>query len=221
VLVLSGELDDLTSVADGAAVARAFPHAVQVIIDNGLHVNALPRARSGCGAELVRRFIANEATGDRACAHKVAPLRLVPEFARHAEQLPRATPRPGNAASDKELELAHAALLTIGDVLARLEENSSGTGKGLRGGSFLIVQHGLNVHVSLYGVRWTEDLSVSGAVERAPGRKGQVQARLKIAGVEGEAGELRVSWREGSAHALAAIGGNIDGHVVAATARAP
>jgi pimeloyl-ACP methyl ester carboxylesterase len=221
VLVLSGELDDLTSVADGAAVAHAFPRGLQVIIENGLHVNALPRARSDCGAELVRRFVATQSPGDRTCAHTVPPLRLVPEFARHAEKIPRATPRPGNAASDKELKLAHAALLTIGDVLARIEENSSGSGKGLRGGSFLIVQHGVNVHVSLYGVRWTEDLSVSGAVERSPGRSALVRARIRIAGVEGETGELRVSWREGSGHALAAIGGNIDGHAVAATARAP
>jgi hypothetical protein len=151
----------------------------------------------------------------------VPPLRLVPEFARHAPSVGRATPRTGNQANDRELSIVHAALLTIGDVLARLEENSSGSGKGLRGGSFLIVQHGANVHVSLYGVRWTEDLSVSGAVERSPGRNAQVRARLKIAGVDGEAGELRVSWREGSAHALAAIGGSIDGHAVAATARAP
>jgi pimeloyl-ACP methyl ester carboxylesterase len=221
VLVLSGELDDMTSVADGAAVAHAFPRGLQVIIENGLHVNALPRSRSDCGAELVRRFIATETPGSRACAHEVPPLRLVPEFARHALSIVRATPRTGNQANDRELSIVHAALFTVGDVLARLEENSSGSGKGLRGGSFLIVQHGANVHVSLYGVRWTEDLSVSGAVERSPGRNAQVRARLKIAGVDGEAGELRVSWHEGSAHALAAIGGSIDGHAVAATARAP
>jgi pimeloyl-ACP methyl ester carboxylesterase len=220
-LILSGELDDLTSPADGAAVARAFPHGLQVIIENGLHVNALPRARSSCGAELVRRFIATGVPGNRACAHSVPPLRLVPQFARHAASIARATPRAGNLANDRELSIVHAALLTIGDVLARIEENSSGSGKGLRGGSFLIVQHGVNVHVSLYGVRWTEDLSVSGAVERSPGRAASVHARVRIAGVDGETGELHVSWREGTAHATAAIGGTIDGHRVVAAARAP
>jgi hypothetical protein len=220
-LILSGELDDMTSVADGAAVAHAFPHGLQVIVENGLHVNALPRARSNCGAALVRRFIETEAPGSRACAHSVPPLRLVPQFARHSAEVARAAPRAGNSASDRELMIAHAAVLTIGDVLARIEENTSGSGKGLRGGSFLIVQHGANVHVSLYGVRWTEDLSVSGAVERSPGRAATVRARLKVAGVDGETGELHVSWREGSAHAVAAIGGTVDGHHVAAAVRAP
>jgi pimeloyl-ACP methyl ester carboxylesterase len=220
-LVLSGELDDITSVADGAAVARAFPRARQVVIENGLHVNALPRSRSDCGAVLVRRFIATQNAGNTACAHEVPPLRLVPQFARHAAEVTRAAPRTGNAANDRELMIAHAALLTVGDVLARVEENSSGSGKGLRGGSFLIVEHGVNVHVSLYRVRWTEDLSVSGAVERSPGRAATVRARIRIDGVDGEAGELQFGWREGSAHALATIRGSIDGHRLVAAARAP
>jgi len=50
-LIISGELDSITTMADGSAVAAAFPHGVQVRIANSFHVNALPRARSDCGAE--------------------------------------------------------------------------------------------------------------------------------------------------------------------------
>ena len=84
VLVVSGELDNMTSVADGAAAAARFPRAHHVVITNGFHVNALPHSRSECGARLVRRFMPSLYTGDDSCAAQVPPVRLVPRFARHA-----------------------------------------------------------------------------------------------------------------------------------------
>src|SRR5450631_4136289 len=51
-LILSGELDNMTTMADGEAVAKAFRHGRQVRLANSFHVNALPRARSACGAEI-------------------------------------------------------------------------------------------------------------------------------------------------------------------------
>ena len=51
VLVVSGELDNMTPVADGAAAAARFPRAHHVVITNGFHVNALPHSRSECGAK--------------------------------------------------------------------------------------------------------------------------------------------------------------------------
>ncbi len=59
VLVVSGDLDNMTSVADGAAAAARFPRAHHVVLTNGFHVNALAHSRSECGAKLVRRFIEN------------------------------------------------------------------------------------------------------------------------------------------------------------------
>jgi pimeloyl-ACP methyl ester carboxylesterase len=56
-LIISGELDNLTTMADGAAVAGAFKHGKQIRVANSFHVNALPHARSACAAQIVRRFI--------------------------------------------------------------------------------------------------------------------------------------------------------------------
>ncbi len=220
-LVVSGELDNMTTVADGAAVARAFKHGHQVVITNGFHVNALPRARSTCGAEIVRAFIVNLKIGDTACAARVPPLRLVPQFARHADELATVTAGAGNRADAERLRVAKAALQTLGDVLARLPENSSGSGKGLRGGSFLIVQHGANVHVSLYQVRWTEDVAVSGAMERSPGPDGVVRARIKLAGIDGLSGNLDIRWQEGTTGAIARLSGTLGDAHLAASAPAP
>jgi pimeloyl-ACP methyl ester carboxylesterase len=221
VLVISGELDNITTLADGAAAARSFKHGRRIVIANSFHVNALSGARSTCGATLVRRFLADGSVGATDCASAVPPLRLVANFARRIAELPPATALDGNQGDADRLRLVQAALQTVGDVLARIPQNSTGSGKGLRGGSFLNVQHGRNVHVSLYQVRWTEDVSVSGAIERTPGPDGVVNARLQLTAVDGDGGELRIVWREGQAGAVARITGRIGDTTIAAAAPAP
>ncbi len=103
-LIVSGELDNITTLADGAAVAGAFTHGIQIRIANSFHVNALPHARSVCGASIVRRFIETLAPGDIACAANVPPLRLVPRFARQR----RAT-RAGDGARGQPCRCCSAA----------------------------------------------------------------------------------------------------------------
>ena len=128
VLVISGELDNMTSPADGAAAAARFPRARHVVIANSFHVNALPHARSDCGAILVRRFVEQLETGDEGCAAAVPAVRLVPRFARHLRELPAARALAGNAAGEDQLRAVSAALLTSADVIARAEENGAGAG---------------------------------------------------------------------------------------------
>jgi hypothetical protein len=214
-------LDNMTTVAEGAALARLFTRGRQIVIANGLHVNALPRSRSGCAATLVRRFFDTLSPGDVACAASAAPVRLVPQFARRAAELEPAAPLPGNAASAQQLRVAEAALLTLGDVWSRADAASSATVLGLRGGSFRAVMHGENLHVSLYQERWTEDVSVSGAMEQPLGRGGAVRARVAVTGPDGLKGHLRIDWPEGGPESRAHIEGDLDGLTVSAGAPAP
>ena len=218
-LVLSGELDNMTTPADGAAVARTFKHGRQILIVNSLHVNALPRARSECAAGIVRRFLETLSPGDTRCANEVPPLRLMPQFARHASELDPAAAQAGNRADARQLKVVAAAVLTLGDVLDRLESNASGEAKGLRGGSFRIVSDAADVRLSLDGVRWTEDLAVSGTVHSS-GRSGEVRAALELTGTAGS-GRLDIRWREGLANASARISGEVDGARVVARQSAP
>jgi pimeloyl-ACP methyl ester carboxylesterase len=220
-LVVSGELDNMTTPADGAAAASRFKRGRQVVIPNSFHVNALPRARSTCGATLVRKFLTSGFVAANECATAVPPVRLVAAFAQRIAALPPATALTGNRAQVGRLAVVQGALQTVGDVLARIPQNSTGSGKGLRGGSFLIVKQDRNLHVSLDQVRWTEDLSVSGAVERTPGPTGVVTARIQLTAADGDSGELRIVWREGHATAVATIRGRIGETRVAAKAPAP
>jgi pimeloyl-ACP methyl ester carboxylesterase len=218
-LVLSGELDNMTTPADGAAVARAFKRGRRILIVNSLHVNALPRARSQCAAGIVRRFVETLSPGDTECANGVPPLRLVAQFARQAGELDPASALPGNVGDARQLRAVSAAVLTVGDVLGRLESNTTGQAKGLRGGSFRIVRSAAGERLSLDGVRWTEDLAVSGTVDHLS-RSGAVRAVLEMTGPAGS-GRLDIRWHEGAAQATARISGEVDGARVVARQPAP
>jgi hypothetical protein len=220
-LIISGELDNLTTLADGAAVAAAFKHGTQVRIVNSFHVNALPRARSACAAQIVRRFVDTLSVGDAACAAAVPPLRLVPRFAAHASQLEPAAAAPGNRASAAQLRWVSAAVMTAGDVLTRLGANSTGQGAGLRGGTFRIVNDASTAHVTLTQVRWTEDLTVSGKIDKPLARTGTVRGWLRLAGADGLTGELALEWPEGIANSEASIRGILGGVRVLARTAAP
>jgi hypothetical protein len=220
-LIISGELDNITTPADGAAVAAAFKRGTQIRIANSFHVNALPRARSGCAAGIVRRFIETLTVGDTACAAQVPPLRLAPQFAVRAGELEAAESRPGNRADAAKLQWVSVAVLTAGDVLARVHGNSTGRGVGLRGGSFRIANNRSAIHVALNQVRWTEDLAVSGTIDKPAGRTAVVRASLHLAGAANLTGDITVAWPDGIAGASASIRGTLDGEPVRARTAAP
>jgi pimeloyl-ACP methyl ester carboxylesterase len=220
-LIISGELDNLTTVADGAAVAGAFKHGTQINIANSFHVNALPRARSACAAQIVRRFIETLRVGDTTCAARVPPLRLVPRFAAHAAQLEPAAATAGNRASAAHLRWVSAAVMTAGDVLVRLGGDSTGQGAGLRGGTFRVVNDASTAHFTLNQVRWTEDLTVSGKIDKPLARTGTVRASLHLAAADGLTGELTVAWTQGIAASVARIRGTLGGEAVHARTPAP
>ncbi len=217
VLVLSGEFDNMTSVADGDVVAAHFPRARHVVIANSFHVNALPHARSDCGAVLVRRFMENLSSGDESCAARVPEVRLVARFARQAHELNPAQGAAANQASEEQLRVVSAALLSCEDVIVRAAENGAGEGVGLRGGTFSVAKARGGYRLTLREVRWTEDVSVSGHIDW-PGRSGVVHADLTL---QAEAGALELTWPEGVSGARATVRGSLGGNVVVAEADAP
>jgi pimeloyl-ACP methyl ester carboxylesterase len=220
-LIISGELDSITTMADGAAVAAAFPHGVQVRIANSFHVNALPRARSDCGAEIVRRFIATLAAGDISCASQVPPVRLVPRFSVESRDLTPAVAVTGNSASPRQLRIVSAAVQAAGDLLARVDANSTTHGRGLRGGTFRLKRSGDAVRIELHQVRWTRDVAVSGTILRPSRRHGIVRAFLLASTPEEPIGRLTVEWPEGVDSSEAQIRGTFGTKRVLAKTAAP
>ncbi len=126
----------------------------------------------------------------------------------------------GNAASNAQLQAVTAALLTLGDALVRAPEIAAGNGAGLRGGSFAVRESAGVYLLTLKGLRWTEDLSVSG-IASAPYRSGAAHASLRLLGDAQHSGALEVEWREGVPLAQATVHGMLGGSIVAAACAAP
>jgi hypothetical protein len=219
VLVVSGELDNMTSVADGEAAAARFPHARHIVVANSFHVNALPHARSGCAATLVRRFMSQLDTGDDRCAGAVPPVPLVPRFARRLHELDPAQALPGHEAGEEALRLVTAALLTCTDVITRATEHGAERGVGLRGGTFTVARRDDGHRLTLHEVRWTEDLAASGNIdlgEKGGGGRADLKVQTPDAG-----GELELTWPGGLSGSRVSVRGTLAGKVIAAEAPAP
>jgi len=118
VVEVNGELDMLTTAAEGAIVTAQYPHGQQIVVANSFHVDAI-YDYDDCAQKIVRRFVATLETGDTSCASTINPVRLVPLFVRHAADAIPATPGNGNTATSRELAFASAAVQTAGDALAR------------------------------------------------------------------------------------------------------
>ncbi len=225
-LVISGELDNITTPADGAAVAANFTRGIQVRIANSFHVNALPRARSVCAAQIVRRFLATSESGDTGCAARVPAVRLVPRFVTRAGDVDAAAALPGNQATPPQLRLVAAALATVGDIVARVTGSATGAGVGLRGGTFHWRPGRAATTITLDRVKWTEDLAVSGGATRsamsdtvtrgAGARALWVRANLRLVAADGTTGRITARWREDLAAASARIEGSIASRGIAA-----
>jgi pimeloyl-ACP methyl ester carboxylesterase len=217
-LVISGELDVLTTPEEGAIVARQFPAARRILVANSFHVDAVGDT-DGCASVILRRFVTTLDPGDTSCTARIKPLRLPPAFPRHAIDTPAATPLAGNAVTQADLAVAAAAVQTAGDALARWWL-AAGRSPGLRGGSFTAEQHGSVVAVTLQALRWTEDLAVSGRVtwDQATGA---VRAELTLASDDQRHGTLDARWNDRATDARATIAGTYDARRVAATTPAP
>ena len=219
VLVLSGEFDSLTSVADGEDSAGQFPQAQHVVLANSLHVNALLHARSDCGRQLVQHFIATLEVGDAGCAAGVPPIRLASPFALGYAAVEPATAAAGTAAEERALRAVRAAVLTAADLFGRLRENSSGHGVGLRGGRFTLAREPGHLHARLLEVRWAQDLAVSGTLDW-PAREGPAVAVLEFAAGPLK-GRVSARWTEGVPDAVAELEGVVGGRSLRARMPAP
>lgn len=214
-LVLTGDLDTITTPAEGDAAAALFRNVRRVIVANTGHVTAVGDV-DGCASVIVRNFIARQPI-DAACATGVPPLRLVPAFSRSASDVPPASAVVDSPpATDRELRIVADAAFAAADAVARANTFGISRGFGLRGGTFDSQTTGATgTLVTLHGVKWTGDLAVSGTVA-FDSKTGVVDARLRW-----HDADIAMSWQWYAPAARASIAGTIDGHAVRATMPAP
>jgi pimeloyl-ACP methyl ester carboxylesterase len=218
-LVINGELDMLTTAAEGAIVTKQYPHGQQVVIANSFHVDAIYDV-DDCTQAIVRRFVKTLSAGDTSCAANVKPVRLVPIFVRHAADAIPAVPSGGNTATTLDLSMASTAVQTAGDAMQRWNINYSGHGVGLRGGKWHYNQPDQVARYTLSKTLWTEDLPVSGRLIWDQ-RNGVVRATLEYTDPAGNDGHVTVTWNDRDYQAVATLTGTVAGRVIQATMPAP
>jgi hypothetical protein len=92
---------------------------------------------------------------------------------------------------------------------------------GLRGGRFTIIESKGKQVATLDAVRWTEDVAVSGTLEKTSGAASRVRAHLRLAGTDSLDGVLDIAWDDDAPEAVADIRGSLGGARVAARMPAP
>jgi len=216
VLVLSGELDTITTAAEGELVAAQFPTATFIEVANALHVTALGDL-NGCASGIVRAFVANAAVGDTSCAASQPPVHAAPPFWATVAEADPAMPKGSLAADADSLRAASVATATVADALARWWQSYETGGRGLRGGEWTGGGYHV-VRLRLTDYELANDLEVTGSVDwrRAGGR---VSADVTVAGAA--AGTLHIHWNAATPDSVATIRGDLDGSRVRATMLAP
>ena len=219
VLVLSGELDSLTTPTEGRLVADLFPNSRQVLVANSFHVTAVGDP-DNCASAIATRFFRDLSPGDTSCASKISEVRTVPNFALKAAQVQSAAALAGNQGTAEDLRVVAAATLAAGDMIARWWVNTSGFGAGLRGGVFQYTSSGNLYHYTLSGIRWTNDVEVSGWMDWDYGT-GSVTADLSVTGPGTSSGSLIATWNDRQPRSSASISGKLGGRTIVAAMYAP
>jgi hypothetical protein len=218
-LVLSGDLDSITSVTDANETAGQFPNAVHVVVPNLGHVVA-DSDEIGCTLGIVHRFVENLAPGNINCAQKVRPVRTVPRFARTAGELAPLKALKGDKTTDAQRRIAAAGLETVGDVIARYYVTFNFVDSGLRGGQLTYVATDTGYDFTLAGFKWTEDVAVSGTVSWDQ-TTNIITAQVILKTASTQVGSLQISWNDAHINALASVTGVIQGATLIAQRIAP
>jgi pimeloyl-ACP methyl ester carboxylesterase len=213
-LVLSGELDSITTPAEGGIVARHFPRSQQIRVANSFHVTAVGDT-DDCAVRILRRFVRTPSHWPRhGCAAAVPPVRAMGIFPRHLGDVPPA----GGLGSVTARRVAPTAAATVADLVDQWWNNFSGHSIGLRGGTWRYTGDRTTVF-HLHGVRLTSDVAVSGtAVWKRFANRMSVDLRVRAAG---QHGRLHGSWAMRTRGADATLRGTFGGHAVVAVFKAP
>ena len=200
-LVLGGDLDTVTPIAEGRVVARRFHRSRLVVVSNSVHVTAVGD-NDRCASQLVRRFVRRLAAGAASCASAIAEVRVVDRFPRSLAEVEPAASQVGDRSTVWARRVAAAAALTVSDAVARWQLNYSGTISGLRAGHAIFVG-GRRVRFNLVGTSFVPGVIVDGHATWDRDR-GFVRGRVTVAGSRvaiafgwSTRGPLRRAWMSG------------------------
>jgi pimeloyl-ACP methyl ester carboxylesterase len=213
VLVLGGDLDSLTPLADSVKFAPALGRNVRVItLRNTVHVTSEGDTYLAEGAACARKIIRDFTSApqrlkslDARCGDTIpavhTPGAYPAAFADASEAIVLSGPDPGDD-SKRAVTVAAGAL---GDAVIRWYYSSATHGPGLRGGDFTAAPDH-DVRFQLRDVRFVSDATVSGTgLWRLSDGRVHGELVVKRPGVADV--EVSVDWNQRVGTALATVGG--------------
>ena len=216
-LILNGDLDNITPLADATIVARHFPRSTLVDVENAGHVTAL-LDQNDCASVIYLHFVASLGAGDTSCAHRTPEVRVVSAFARSAADVAPARAGRRDRATLLDRRIAAAAAETVADALQRWWVNYDGTGVGLRGGRWSYSGGNLTTF-TFRRAAFVPGVAVSGTAHWRY-TTGRVRAVLVVrSGATVE--HLRMRWSLQTRAAVARIDGHASGRPLHAHMLAP
>jgi pimeloyl-ACP methyl ester carboxylesterase len=223
VLVLSGDLDSLTTPFEGRQTARDMgPSARWILIRNDVHINALDDT-FGCASGLVDQFIADPAglkTMNASCANRTPEVRVLGNFPRTLAQVTPATANGGNGAAPAGLRLAAVGAAVVGDANWNWYYGDGVHGFGLRGGTEAFSGPSDATAVRFRKVKWTADTTVSGH-ELWNQDTGYVRAWLTVTGPHGVQAIADLSYHDYVPHSVTTVTGSFGGKYLAGRLPSP
>jgi pimeloyl-ACP methyl ester carboxylesterase len=189
-LILNGDLDNITPLADARIVASRFPDSTLVVMQNSGHVTAL-LDQNDCAAPIYERFVRDLNPGDTSCARRTPEVRVVPKFPLSLAATAPVHRSPGDRSTPTDRRIAAAGAAAVADVLQRWWANVSGSGVGLRGGRWSYSGGDLTTF-TLHDVALVPGVKVSGTV-RWRYSTGRVRANV-VTRAAGEVERLHMAW---------------------------
>ena len=194
VLVLNGDLDVITPLADAARAAALFPSATLVRVENAVHVTALADF-DHCAEKIVRGFLRTLAPGDTSCAGTLAEQHVVDALpAPHGRRARGRRRPPATASRPLDRRAAWVAAHALADATSRwwLMNGSRGRGPARRlvhRRRRLLLRARRSASASTRA-RFARDLAVTGtgAWDR---RAAAYRARIRVTGAR--RGTLRIA----------------------------
>jgi pimeloyl-ACP methyl ester carboxylesterase len=210
-LVLGGDLDDLTPLADAQRFTRSLGRRVRVVdLVNTVHVTSEGDTYlsdgAACARAIIRGFVTEPgrlARLDTRCAARIPAVQTPGAYDRRLGAVAPAAlvagPDPGRQAR----RAATVAARAFADAAMQRQTTAAARGLGLRGGRFTVAS-GNPLRFRLAGVRFVADATVSGTgTYRVAG--GVVNAALTVT-AGGRRYAVTVSWTQRSRDARARIG---------------
>jgi pimeloyl-ACP methyl ester carboxylesterase len=204
ILILGGDLDSLTPVADAHAFGPALGARVRVVVlPNAVHVTSeggtMLTASMVCARRLVRGFVRRPQaldTLDASCTERIPPVHT-----------PGAYPLTLDAAAPGPLarKAATVAAGALADATVRHFYAGTGRGPGLRGGRFL-ASGDRTVRFRLDAIRHVRDAVVDGTGTWRPA-DGAVRGRLTVRPAGGAPIAVAVAWDQRTTTARATVAG--------------